>query len=180
MTLALWKLWKKGQMLSCSGSLTDDWINLTSDRHFAGWTTSLIVFVIEKIHCSHFPRPVFKLCEHNLTTDLLYALSIILIYWFFFPFTALSKMFQCSAAQTWSWNAKRARYLAGRQSSSAVDVSVEVKGGFGDTAAAETDRRDLETELPTADFSLQTQQELRLRPDTLLTHRCQGGGELML
>lgn len=70
-----------------------------------------------------------------------------------------------------------ARYLAGGQSSSAVDVSVEVKGGFGDTAAAETHIRTSNADLG-ADFSLQTQQELRLRPHTLLTHRCQGGGEL--
>lgn len=60
-------------------------------------------------------------------------------------------------------------YLAGRQSSSTVDISVKVKGGFGDAAAAETQTcssTDLGTVLPTADFSLLTRQELRLNPDT--------------
>lgn len=50
-------------------------------------------------------------------------------------------------------------YLAGGQSGSTMDVSVKVEGGFGYTAAAETQTcsgSDLGAVPPTADFSLLT------------------------
>ncbi len=75
-------------------------------------------------------------------------------------------------------------YLAGGKSSSTVDVSVKVEGGFWYTAAAETETcSGLDEELcsPQLTFHYWQRQELRLNPDThththtYLTHRW--GGE---